>query len=212
MDEPLGTLDAEFREVMCLELRKLHDRLATTTVFVTHDQSEAMALADVIVVMNKGEILQADDTDGIYNFPSCLFVAGFIGRPAMNLLALPGGVAAGDTEARFASVSVPIPTLRAGAARAVLGVRPEHISLVPAGDGVPGLINYCEYFGSHWVADIDTPLGSLKALVPKGLRPAQGQVVGLRLRTERIVLFDAESEQLLASDTTVQHQSGVRRG
>src|SRR3989442_312020 len=69
MDEPLGTLDAEFRELMCVELRKLHERLKTTTVFVTHDQNEAMALADHIVVMNKGDILQADDPHGIYNFP-----------------------------------------------------------------------------------------------------------------------------------------------
>ncbi len=93
MDEPLGTLDAEFRELMCVELRKLHDRLKTTTVFVTHDQNEAMALADHIVVMNEGEILQADNPQGIYSFPSCLFVARFIGRPPMNLLR---GRSAGD--------------------------------------------------------------------------------------------------------------------
>ena len=86
MDEPLGTLDAEFRELMCVELRKLHERLHTTTVFVTHDQNEAMALADHIVVMNQGEILQADEPGGIYNFPSCMFVARFIGRPPMNFV------------------------------------------------------------------------------------------------------------------------------
>jgi multiple sugar transport system ATP-binding protein len=78
MDEPLGTLDAEFRELMCVELRKLHDRLRTTTVFVTHDQNEAMALADHVVVMDGGEILQADTPQGVYDFPSCLFVARFI--------------------------------------------------------------------------------------------------------------------------------------
>ena len=212
MDEPLGTLDAEFREVMCLELRKLHDRLATTTVFVTHDQNEAMALADFIVVMNKGEILQADNTDGIYNFPSCLFVAGFIGRPSMNLLALPGEVAVGDAEARFAAATVPIPTMQAGARRAVLGVRPEHIDLLPAGAGLPGRISYSEYFGSHWVAAIDTPVGTLKALAPRDLRPVQGDAVGLRLHTERIVLFDAETELLLASNATVHHRPGMRHG
>src|SRR6478735_9172093 len=95
MDEPLGTLDAEFRELMCVELRKLHDRLRTTTVFVTHDQNEAMALADHIVVMNEGEILQADDPHGIYSFPSCLFVARFIGRPPMNLLRVEAPAARG---------------------------------------------------------------------------------------------------------------------
>ena len=96
MDEPLGTLDAEFRELMCVELRKLHERLRTTTVFVTHDQNEAMALADHIVVMNQGEILQADEPGGIYNFPSCMFVARFIGRPPMNFLPTRGAVRAGD--------------------------------------------------------------------------------------------------------------------
>ncbi|HKX41708.1 MAG TPA: ABC transporter ATP-binding protein [Burkholderiaceae bacterium] len=212
MDEPLGTLDAEFREAMCVELRKLHDRLATTTVFVTHDQNEAMALADYIVVMNKGEILQADDTEGIYNVPSCMFVASFIGRPAMNLLPLSAGVSAGDTTVRFDSGAIAIPAMHAGAERAVLGVRPEHIDLLPAGQGVPARINYCEYFGSHWVADLESPLGSLKAIATQDVRPAQGEAVGLRLHTERLVLFDSTTELLLASDSTVQHRSGMRHG
>lgn len=212
MDEPLGTLDAEFREVMCLELRKLHDRLRTTTVFVTHDQNEAMALADTIVVMNKGEILQADTTDGIYNFPSCLFVASFIGRPAMNLLPVRGGVLTGDCSVAFGDVSVAIPAMRTGADGAILGVRPEHIDLVPPSQGIPGRINYCEYFGSHWVADISCALGTVKAVASKDLRPEKGEMVGLRLHTERLVLFDSKTERLLLSDSTVQHRSGVRHG
>jgi multiple sugar transport system ATP-binding protein len=212
MDEPLGTLDAEFRELMCVELRKLHDRLKTTTVFVTHDQNEAMSLADTIVVMNKGEILQYDDTDGIYNFPSCLFVAGFIGRPAMNLLPLAHGVADGDTTARFAGAEVQIPAMRSGAADAVLGVRPEHVDLLPPGQGVPARVNYSEYFGSHWVADIESPLGNLKAVAPKDQRPAAGDAVGLRLHTERLVLFDRKTERLMASESTLHRQPEMRHG
>jgi multiple sugar transport system ATP-binding protein len=212
MDEPLGTLDAEFREVMCLELRKLHDRLRTTTVFVTHDQNEAMALADTIVVMNKGEILQADSTDGIYNFPSCLFVASFIGRPAMNLLPVSTAVRIGDSSVRFGDLAVSVPMLRANADSAILGVRPEHIDLLPAGQGIPGQINHCEYFGSHWVADIATPLGAVKAMAPKDMRPETGEAVGLRLHTERIVLFDSKTELLMPSDSTAQHRPGMRHG
>ena len=212
MDEPLGTLDAEFRELMCVELRKLHDRLKTTTVFVTHDQNEAMSLADAIVVMNKGEVLQADDTDGIYNFPSCLFVAGFIGRPAMNLLPLESGVAQGDTWVRLRDAQVAIPTMHSSASQAVLGVRPEHVDLLPAGQGVPARVNYCEYFGSHWVADLDSPLGTLKALAPKDQRPVQGDAVGLRLHTERLVLFDRQTERLMPSETTRRHQPRMRHG
>ena len=78
MDEPLGTLDAEFRELMCLELRKLHDDIDATTVYVTHDQQEAMSMADRIAVMNEGEVLQADSPKIIYNKPKTKFVANFI--------------------------------------------------------------------------------------------------------------------------------------
>ena len=129
MDEPLGTLDAEFRELMCVELRRLHERLRTTTVFVTHDQNEAMALADHIVVMNQGEILQADDPGGIYNVPSCMFVASFIGRPSMNFLPLEGPVRPGDAAVRLAGVPVPVPRhergrRRGGARRAARACAP----------------------------------------------------------------------------------------
>src|SRR5688572_31297643 len=129
MDEPLGTLDAEFRELMCVELRKLHDRLKTTTVFVTHDQNEAMALADHIVVMNDGEILQADNPHGVYHFPSCVFVAKFIGRPPMNLIEVAGAVAPGAQRLRVDGTAVDVPAMHAGADRALLGVRPEHVRL-----------------------------------------------------------------------------------
>src|SRR3989442_1609937 len=84
MDEPLGTLDAEFRELMCVELRKLHERLKTTPVFVTHDKKEAMALADPFVVITRGEPLRADAPHAFYTFPSCVFAPNFTGRPPMN--------------------------------------------------------------------------------------------------------------------------------
>src|SRR5215468_9836939 len=86
MDEPLGALDAEFRDVMREELRQLHDRIGATTVYVTHDQIEAMSMADVIAVMNRGEVLQAGPPAEVYNRPATMFVAGFIGSPAMNFL------------------------------------------------------------------------------------------------------------------------------
>ena len=86
MDEPLGTLDAEFRELMCLELKKLHIEIGATTVYVTHDQLEAMSLADRIAVMDGGEILQADEPSIIYNKPKTKFVASFIGSPGMNII------------------------------------------------------------------------------------------------------------------------------
>src|SRR5262249_5494782 len=87
MDEPLGALDAEFRHLMCQELRALHDRLHATTIYVTHDQLEAMAMADKIAVMNHGVIEQLGTPREVYERPASMFVADFIGSPAMNFLA-----------------------------------------------------------------------------------------------------------------------------
>src|SRR5436190_15312084 len=163
MDEPLGTLDAEFRELMCVELRKLHDRLKTTTVFVTHDQNEAMALADHIVVMNQGEILQADDPHGIYSFPSCLFVAKFIGRPPMNLINAQAPVLRGDTSVRLDGQAVDVPRMDSACEAALLGIRPEHVRLGAPGEGLAAQVKHVEYFGSHWIAELLTAAGSMKA-------------------------------------------------
>jgi multiple sugar transport system ATP-binding protein len=213
MDEPLGTLDAEFRELMCVELRKLHDRLKTTTVFVTHDQNEAMALADHIVVMNEGEILQADDPHGIYSFPSCLFVARFIGRPPMNLLQGQAPVTRGDTRVRVAQRDIAVPAVEAPSSIVVLGVRPEHVRLRGADQGcLGGRVQHVEYFGSHWVAEVQTEAGPLKVLADKSVRPSLNEQVGLDFDTPRVVLFDAASERLLPSATTVTHQPGMRHG
>ncbi len=212
MDEPLGTLDAEFRELMCVELRRLHERLKTTTVFVTHDQNEAMALADHIVVMNKGEILQADDPHGIYNFPSCVFVARFIGRPPMNLLEVRGAVQAGASQVVLDGRPVEVPLVQGAAPRALLGVRPEHVRIVAPDDGLAGRVERVEYFGSHWIAELHTEAGALKALVDKNTRPAEGERVGLRFDTNRLVLFDADTERLVQSVTTNAHRPSMRHG
>jgi multiple sugar transport system ATP-binding protein len=212
MDEPLGTLDAEFRELMCVELRKLHDRLRTTTVFVTHDQNEAMSLADHIVVMDQGEILQADTPEGIYRFPSCLFVARFIGRPPMNLLQVGGAVAPGDTRVRIDGAQIEVPRTEAPATAALLGVRPEHLRLTDAGTGLRGQVEHAEYFGSHWVAELATDVGRVKVLADKSARPRAGEAAGIAFDTQHLVLFDAETEQLLPSATTRTHQPEMRHG
>jgi multiple sugar transport system ATP-binding protein len=212
MDEPLGTLDAEFREIMCLELRKLHDRLKTTTVFVTHDQNEAMALADHIVVMNNGEILQADDPQGIYDFPRCVFVAKFIGRPPMNLLDLREPLVAGIEVVDLGGTPMKVPQVLADCDRALFGVRPEHVRLGAPDDGLPARVARVEYFGSHWIAELETPAGVVKALVDKSVRPHEGERMGITFDARRIVLFDAVSEQLLPSATTSKHQASMFHG
>jgi multiple sugar transport system ATP-binding protein len=211
MDEPLGTLDAEFRELMCIELRKLHDRLGATTVFVTHDQNEAMALADHIVVMNKGDILQADTPEGIYHFPKTKFVANFIGRPSMNFLPVAGPVPQWANSVRLGDAEIAVPQVMADAAGATLGIRPEHVQFSDGG-ALRGKVAYSEYFGSHWIVSVETPVGTVKVHGGKQGCPTIGANVGLVFNTNRVVLFDDQSEALLPSAATIQHQAGMRHG
>src|ERR1700756_4049003 len=109
MDEPLGALDAEFRHLMCEELRDLHDRVGATIVYVTHDQLEAMSMADQIAVMNKGRVEQIGSAQGIYDRPASMFVAEFIGSPPMNFLRFESGLRSGDRAIAFHSVNIEVP-------------------------------------------------------------------------------------------------------
>src|SRR5689334_8516804 len=131
MDEPLGALDAEFRHLMCVELRALHNRIRATTVYVTHDQVEAMSMADRIAVMNHGVVEQIDSPQEIYDRPRTMHVAGFIGNPPMNFLRFRAALEAGAESIRLNGDTIAVPALREGTAEAemALGVRPEHVEL-----------------------------------------------------------------------------------
>src|SRR6516162_8887809 len=111
MDEPLGALDAEFRHLMCGELRDLHDRINATTVYVTHDQLEAMSMADRIAVMNAGQIEQIGTPQEIYDRPASMFVADFIGSPPMNFLPFDSGLRSGDQAIDFRNGSFAVPEI-----------------------------------------------------------------------------------------------------
>lgn len=201
MDEPLGALDAEFRELMCEELRQLHDRIDATTVYVTHDQVEAMAMGDRVAVMNEGEVLQADSPAKVYDKPATKFVAGFIGSPAMNFLMAEGRLPAGSDAVRIDGARISIPRLREGTEHdeVVLGARPEHITI--AADGVlHGEIFGVEYMGARQLVTVDTSAGRLKVRAPNTVPAATGDNVGLTFRTDRLVLFDRQSERALSSD------------
>jgi multiple sugar transport system ATP-binding protein len=144
-DEPLSNLDAKLRVAMRAEIKDLHQRLKTTTIYVTHDQIEAMTMADKIVVMNAGNVEQFGAPLELYDRPANLFVAGFIGSPAMNLIH--GRVEAGSFHA--GSVTLPLPPGLAGGAprAAIYGIRPEHLRLDPA--GVAAQIQVIEPTGSE---------------------------------------------------------------
>jgi multiple sugar transport system ATP-binding protein len=208
MDEPLGALDAEFRALMCGELRELHDRISATTVYVTHDQHEAMSMADRIAVMNAGRIEQIGVPQEIYDRPASMFVADFIGSPPMNFLHFEAGLAAGDRVIKFPNASVAIPEI--GEARApgplVLGVRPEHIRFADAAP-VRGRVFGAEYLGTTQIVTVDTEQGQVKARLPSSLSVQVGEMVGLTFRSDALSLFDAQTGAAIrtASHWSVGH-------
>ncbi|MEQ8355804.1 MAG: ABC transporter ATP-binding protein [Kiloniellaceae bacterium] len=200
MDEPLGALDAEFRDIMCEELRLLHNRVGATTVYVTHDQIEAMSMADRICIMNKGEILQVGPPMEVYAQPATRFVAGFIGSPSMNFLDAEGGLPAGAREIRIQGGSVPIPETRESldSRTAVLGARPEHITIRDDGS-LRGEVFAVEYMGARQMITVDTPAGRLRVRAPNTVAVDYGETVGLTFDAERLVVFNGETDRAVAS-------------
>jgi len=194
MDEPLGALDSELREVMCGELRGLHDRLKATTVYVTHDQTEAMSLGDKIAVMSNGMIEQMGAPREIYDRPSSVFVADFIGSPPMNLLTFNDSLEPGRGSVRVGQAEVGIPAPREAMAGRdlVLGVRPEHVRLND-GARLRGEVLGTEYLGTTQIVTVTTTNGVVKARLPSTLKASIGDSVGLEFRPDRISLFDAGS-------------------
>src|SRR5213075_2575693 len=122
MDEPLGTLDSEFRDLMVHELRDLHDRIGATTVYVTHDQMEAMSMADKIAVMNHGVIEQFGTPQEVYARPATMYVADFMGSPPMNFLTFHAGLKAGDTRVTIRDAEIRVPSIREDRAPAELAL------------------------------------------------------------------------------------------
>jgi multiple sugar transport system ATP-binding protein len=199
MDEPLGALDAEFRELMCGELRALHERLHATTVYVTHDQREAMAMADTIAVMNQGVVEQLGPPQEVYERPASVFVADFIGAPAMNFLPFEGELAPGATSIRLGAVEQAVPALREGVARRALvcGVRPEHVRL-DAASPLRAEVLGSEYLGASRVLTLRTAQGAtLRAKVGVGVNAQRGEHLGLRFDAQAVSLFDHASGRAL---------------
>lgn len=209
MDEPLGALDAEFRDLMCGELRQLHDRIRATTVYVTHDQVEAMSMADRICVMDRGEILQIDTPGEIYRRPATRFIAGFIGSPSMNFLPAKGGLPAGADCIEVEGGRVPIPKLAETlAGEALVGVRPEHLSLSDDGD-LRGRIFAVEYMGAKQLITVDTAGGRLRLKAGNRVKAAVGENVGLKFARDSLIVFDAGSGAAIKS---APYHSGNGRG
>ncbi len=198
MDEPLGTLDAELREIMVRELRELHNRIKATTVYVTHDQMEAMAMADKIAVMNHGVIEQFATPQEIYARPATLYVADFIGSPPMNFIRFEGATRAGAETVRLAGLEIGVPRIEEDRAEGalVLGIRPEHVRISDQGP-VRGSVYGVEYLGTTQIVTIDTAHGQLKARVGADRRIAAGETLGLAFVAPRLSLFDGATGQAI---------------
>jgi multiple sugar transport system ATP-binding protein len=200
MDEPLGTLDTEFRDMMCEELRHLHDRIKATTVYVTHDQLEAMSMADQIAIMNNGAVEQLGTPQEIYDRPATLFVADFVGSPAMNLIPVAGLLPKGTNTLDISGARVAIPEMREDAPHEalVLGARPEHIRFDDA-SAYRGEIFGTEYLGTMQIVTVRTAEGRVKVKVPASIAVSAGEQVGLVFLGDRLSLFDKGSGRALRS-------------
>jgi ABC-type sugar transport system ATPase subunit len=195
-DEPLSNLDAKLRVQMRVELAKLHGDLGTTMIYVTHDQTEAMTLADKIVVLDKGVISQVGSPLELYNRPANKFVAAFIGSPGMNFF--PVDVA--GVRVRAATVVLPggrkaeigVKNGATDARSAELGVRPEHLTLVDPADPAAafvGSIALVEHLGNSTLLYVDTPAGQLIVEGEGNLAARTGASIGLRLEESQAHLF-----------------------
>ena len=186
MDEPLSNLDAQLRHGMRVEIRALQQRLGMTAVYVTHDQIEAMSMADRIVLMREGRIEQEGTPEELYMRPATIFAARFIGTPAMNLVALEdgpdGAVIRGAEE----------PVVRGRGAGLTLGVRPEHVQLVDTG-GVSAEVTSAEYHGADTIITARVGLESVLARVAGQSRLCAGMQVRLGWKPDSIHVFDAAS-------------------
>jgi multiple sugar transport system ATP-binding protein len=190
MDEPLSNLDAKLRVHTRTELKTLQRELGTTMVFVTHDQAEAMSLAHRIAVLNQGELQQIGTPDDVYDRPSNVFVAEFIGSPPMNLLE---ATRDGDSVVAAGGWRIPIPNGIGVASTTTLtvGLRPEGIEIVA--DGQPAEVVAVEPFGSEVIVDVRIGSQSLKIRTAPDVRPAPGSNVGLRATAAAVRLFDRTS-------------------
>ncbi len=199
-DEPLSNLDAELRVSMRIEIARLHRELGNTMIYVTHDQTEAMTLADQIVVLRNGRVEQSGSPREIYENPSNMFVAGFIGSPRMNFLkAVAQGNGSFDIAAKsFADQGLPA-SLQRGA-EFMIGIRPEHIVIGEAGDrSIAARVEFFEYLGGTryiYCALEDGQNLVVEQRAGPDIEP--GAVIALDLSSSQRLFFDAEGERLRA--------------
>jgi multiple sugar transport system ATP-binding protein len=202
MDEPLSNLDAKLRVQTRTEIAALQRRLGTTTVYVTHDQVEAMTMGDRVAVMKDGLLQQVDTPLNLYDKPANLFVAGFIGSPAMNLLP----AVAGPDGARVGGYSVPIDRAAAAKARGdiTIGVRPEAWKVVPEGEtGLPVTVSVIEELGAdgymYGTTDVDGTVRDVVVRLDARRAVEKGSTVHVTANPEKVHVFETATGERLSA-------------
>jgi len=203
-DEPLSNLDAKLRVQMRVELKKLHDRLGTTAVYVTHDQVEAMTLGDRVVVMKDGLVQQVGDPLELYNEPANRFVAGFIGSPAMNFAAVTVSDGNGALWATNDGLHIKVPPALGERVRRyvgqplTLGIRPEDLRIANGGDPAElsfgATVEVVEKLGAETLLDVSVGSSQMVASVEPTSRARPSEQIRLAINPERMHFFDTDSE------------------
>ena len=197
-DEPLSNLDAKLRVQMRFEIQKLHRRLGTTSLYVTHDQVEAMTLAQRMIVMNAGRAEQIGTPMEVYQNPATVFVAGFIGSPAMNFLE--GKADGAGHIALEGAGSVPTATRLDAGRRVTVGIRPEHFTPAGAGAGsVTGNVELVEALGADTLMHFSVNGRMLIARLPQSARATIGEALTFAVASEHVYVFDVETGRRVAS-------------
>jgi multiple sugar transport system ATP-binding protein len=205
MDEPLSNLDAKLRVETRANIARLHQRLGTTTIYVTHDQVEAMTMGDRIAVMRDGILQQVGTPQELYDHPDNIFVAGFIGSPAMNFATATSegkDLVLGGVKLELSGQQAKAADSRANGANVLIGFRPEHIELANGqeSDAVrfPARVDVVEYLGNEELIHAQAEGNEIVALLPSDKKVTAGENVNFAVPMEKLHIFDPESERTLA--------------
>jgi multiple sugar transport system ATP-binding protein len=206
MDEPLSNLDAKLRVQTRAEIARLHQRLGTTTVYVTHDQVEAMTMGDRIAVMKDGLLQQVGTPQELYDHPDNVFVAGFIGSPAMNFATVKAtegeDLMLGNAKLNLSGAAAKAAADRPQGADLLIGFRPEHLDIV---DGqadlvrIPAKVDVVEYLGNEELIHAQAEGNEIVALIPSDRRVKPGEQIELGVPLDKLHVFDPETEKSLVA-------------
>ena len=198
-DEPLSNLDARLRLTMRGEIKRLQMELGITSVYVTHDQVEAMTMADRVAVMKDGKLHAFAPPDELYDKPRTLFIAGFVGNPPMNFVEVDVVAENGDYYARREGLNLRLPPelggKGAGKGQIIMGLRPEDVTM--GDDGVPGEVYVVEPLGREDLVDVHIGAASVRVLTDPTVKVRIGDTVRLKFKMDKVQFFDAATEESL---------------